>query len=32
MLYSARNNRIAYAEFNTSWIDAQAAAAGGGER
>lgn len=29
MLYSARNTRIVYAEFNTAWIDAQAAATGG---
>jgi predicted neuraminidase len=29
VLYSARNTRIVYAEFNTAWIDAQAAATGG---
>jgi predicted neuraminidase len=29
VLYSARNTRIVYAEFNTAWIDAQAAASGG---
>jgi len=29
VLYSARDTRIVYAEFNTAWIDAQAAAAGG---
>lgn len=28
MLYSARDNRIVYAAFNTAWIDAQAAAGG----
>jgi predicted neuraminidase len=29
VLYSARDTRIVYAEFNTAWIDVQAAAAGG---
>ena len=29
VLYSARNTRIVYAEFNTAWIDAQAAVMGG---
>jgi len=29
VLYSARNTRIVYAEFNTAWIDAQAAVKGG---
>ena len=27
MLYSARDTRIAYAEFNTAWVDVQSAAA-----
>ena len=29
VLYSARDTRIVYAEFNTAWIDVQAAATGG---
>lgn len=28
MLYSARDNRIVYAEFNTAWLDMQAAVGG----
>jgi hypothetical protein len=30
MVYSARDTRIVYAEFNAAWIDAQAAKAGEG--
>lgn len=32
MLYSARDTRIVYAEFNSAWIDAQAAGLGGAGR